>query len=74
MMNKDKAIEEAMASIENRIRHVYNQGFEDGYAKGKEQTEPAPFKAPALERDCEHCVHRKDKGCSSWDCEYERRQ
>lgn len=36
---KDKAIEEAMASIENRIRHVYNQGFEDGYAKGKEQTD-----------------------------------
>lgn len=39
MMNKDKAIEEAMASIENRIRHVYNQGFEKGYAKGKEKPE-----------------------------------
>lgn len=36
-MNKDKAIEEAMASIENRIRDVYNQGFEKGYAKGKEK-------------------------------------
>ena len=36
---KEKAIEDAMASIENRIRHVYNQGFDDGYAKGKEQTD-----------------------------------
>lgn len=27
---KDKAIKEAMNSIENRIRHVYNQGYEDG--------------------------------------------
>lgn len=25
------------------------------------------------ERDCEHCVHRKDKGCEKWDCEFERR-
>lgn len=27
---KDKAIKDAMNSIENRIRHVYNQGYEDG--------------------------------------------
>ena len=24
------------------------------------------------ERDCEHCVHRKDNGCEKWDCEFER--
>lgn len=27
---KDKAIHDAMCSIENRVRHVYNQGFEEG--------------------------------------------
>ena len=27
---KDKAINDAMDSIENRLRHVYNQGYEDG--------------------------------------------
>ena len=26
------------------------------------------------ERDCEHCVHRKDKGCEKWNCEFERRE
>ena len=32
---KDKAIKDAMNSIENRIRHVYNQGYEDGLKDGK---------------------------------------
>lgn len=32
---KDKAIKDAMSSIENRIRHVYNQGYEDGIKDGK---------------------------------------
>lgn len=32
---KDKAIKDAMNSIENRIRHVYNQGYEDGLNDGK---------------------------------------
>lgn len=27
---KDDAIRKSMASIENRVRHVYNQGFEEG--------------------------------------------
>ncbi len=36
---------------------------------------PIPeYQTPALERDCEHCVHRKDKGCEKWDCEFERKQ
>ena len=30
MNEKDKAIVQALASIQNRLRHVYNQGFEDG--------------------------------------------
>ena len=32
------------------------------------------YKALDQERDCEHCVHRKDMGCEKWDCEFERRQ
>ena len=31
---KDKAIHDAMVSIENRVRHVYNQGYADGIADG----------------------------------------
>lgn len=27
---KDDAIRKTMASIENRVRHIYNQGFEAG--------------------------------------------
>ena len=36
---KDKAIEDAMNSIENRICHVYNQGYEDGIKDGKESVQ-----------------------------------
>lgn len=36
---KDKAIKDAMNSIENRIRHVYNQGYEDGLKDGKESVQ-----------------------------------
>ena len=31
---KDKVIKDAMSSIENKIRHVYNQGLEDGLNDG----------------------------------------
>lgn len=31
---KDKTIQDAMGSIENRVRHVYNQGYSDGIADG----------------------------------------
>ena len=31
---KDKAIHDAMCSIENRVRHVYNQGYSVGLAEG----------------------------------------
>lgn len=36
---KDKAIKAAMNSIENRICHVYNQGYEDGFICGKESVQ-----------------------------------
>ena len=44
---------------------------EDIIDKYKAESEGPP---PAPERDCEHCVHRKDKGCEKWNCEFERRQ
>ena len=33
----DKAIHDAMVSIENRVIHIYNQGFSDGYEEGKSE-------------------------------------
>jgi hypothetical protein len=36
---KDKAIHDAMVSIENRVRHVYNQGFEEGRGCKYEQSD-----------------------------------
>lgn len=36
---KNKAIKDAMNSIENRIHHVYNQGYEDGLKDGKESVQ-----------------------------------
>lgn len=34
---KDKAIHDAMVSIENRVIHIYNHGFSDGYEVGKSE-------------------------------------
>lgn len=34
---KDKAIHDAMVSIENRVKDVYNHGFSDGYEEGKSE-------------------------------------
>lgn len=33
---KDKAINDALNSIENKLRHVYNQGYEDGLRSDKD--------------------------------------
>ena len=32
---KDKQIKEVMGSIENRIRHIYNCGYQQGYEDGR---------------------------------------
>jgi len=40
------------------------------YKKFKEWIAIGPDMA---ERDCEHCVHHKYKGCESWECNFERR-
>lgn len=44
---KDKQIKEVMGSIENRIRHIYNCGYQQGYEDGKkavnEQTEKITY-------------------------------
>ena len=36
---KDKAIHDAMVSIENKVRHVYNQGFEEGRSGKYDQSD-----------------------------------
>ena len=25
-------------------------------------------------RDCEHCTHHTEQGCTKWECEFERRE
>lgn len=27
-----------------------------------------------MDRDCEHCIHHTDKGCSSWECNFEKKE
>jgi len=34
---KEKQISEVMASIENRVRHAYNQGYEQGIKASKQE-------------------------------------
>lgn len=50
MNEKDKAIAQAMASIQNRLRHVYNQGFEDG-RKAERKTGKWVLAYPLQEND-----------------------
>ena len=41
-LDKEKLIEKDIKSIENRVRHAYNQGYEAGLKHGKEQ-DTVPF-------------------------------
>ena len=36
-LDKEKLIEKDIKSVENRIRHAFNQGYEAGLKHGKEQ-------------------------------------
>ena len=39
-IDKEKLIKADIASIENRVRHAFNQGYELGLKDGKERAEP----------------------------------
>ena len=39
-IEKEKLIKADIASIENRVRHVFNQGYDLGFKDGKERAKP----------------------------------
>ena len=49
-LDKEKLIEKDIKSIENRVRHAFNQGYEAGLKHGKEQ-EPLTDVLKKIEAD-----------------------
>lgn len=50
-IEKEKLIKADIASIENRVRHAFNQGYDLGYKEGKERAKPLePRWIPVSER------------------------
>ena len=43
-IEKEKLIKADIASIENRVRHAFNQGYDLGYKEGKERAKPQESK------------------------------
>jgi hypothetical protein len=39
-IEKEKLIKADIESIENRVRHAFNQGYDLGYKEGKERAKP----------------------------------
>ena len=39
-IEKEKLIKADITSIENRVRHAFNQGYDLGYKEGKERAKP----------------------------------
>ena len=39
-IDKEKLIKADIASIENRVRHAFNQGYDLGFKDGKERAKP----------------------------------
>lgn len=66
-IEKEKLIKADIVSIENRVRHAFNQGYDLGFKVGKEKAkpqEPQTFKwcTDCREYDQEkHCCHRWSK-------------
>ena len=60
-IEKEKLIKADIASIENRVRHAFNQGYDLGYKEGKESAKPQeqePFK-PMVEIDLDYVIKQK---------------
>lgn len=52
-IEKEKLIKADIASIENRVRHAFNQGYDLGFKDGKKR-------AKALEKEpCNDCISRE---------------
>lgn len=60
-IEKEKLIKADIASIENRVRHAFNQGYDLGFKNGKEKAKPQeqePFK-PMVEIDLYSVIKQK---------------
>lgn len=76
MRDFDSIKQKEMGSIENRIRHIYNRGYEDGLKDGKEscqidETEYQMAKAMAIEAlEQEPCIQEKQANADKIDAVY----
>lgn len=57
-IEKEKLIKADIASIENRVRHAFNQGYDLGYKEGKERAKPQEQEPTT--RNCFGCQYSKD--------------
>ena len=68
-IEKEKLIKADITSIENRVRHAFNQGYDLGFKDGKEKAKPLEQETQTFkwcetckEYDQEkHCCHRWSK-------------
>lgn len=66
-IEKEKLIKADIASIENRVRHAFNQGYDLGFKDGKERAKPQEPKTG----HCKDCKWWKDsngtyrRGCGA---------
>ena len=56
---KEKLIKADITSIENRVRHAFNQGYDLGFKDGKERTKPLK-QEPTTKNDlADDCISKK---------------
>lgn len=69
-IEKEKLIKADIASIENRVRHAFNQGYDLGFKDGKEKARPQeprkghwiPYLKEGLIVKCSECKSRYTLG------------
>ncbi len=62
-IEKERLIKADIESIENRVRHAFNQGYDLGYKEGKERVKPHE-QEPFINKPCVSsgvCEHDKQK-------------
>lgn len=75
---KEKQISEVMASIENRVRHAYNQGYEQGLKASRQEPKQVEFEGDGyadgeLVYDygkCPSCGWQYEDGDKDWEEPY----
>ena len=64
-IEKEKLIKADIASIENRVRHAFNQGYDLGYKEGKANCSEIPTGSPKY---CDRSICLKNE-CNNVGCE-----